>query len=229
MSFDASHLSPTTAAGLPEGLFTIEQNIFTNARLQPGETLLVHGASSGIGTLALQMAYLNSSPVLATTSSAKRERVVQLIQQYQEKSTTKLFTQIVNYQNHSFETEFQQKADVILDMIGGDYFSKNLTMLKRHGRLVYIDSQTNPNVEINLLKLIRNNWSIMGSVLRSQSLDYKVALREKINSRWWPRVQKGELTCIVDSVYKFNEIEEAFKRLLSPERFGKVVVNLDQK
>ncbi len=168
-------LSFIQAAALPETFFTVWSNVFDRAQLQPGETLLVHGGTSGIGTTAIQLAKAFNAKVIVTAGSkAKCEFCLQLGADA-----------AINYQEEDFVDEIKrltsnQGVDVILDMIGGDYFPRNLKCMADDARLVQIAIQSGPKAEINLLPVMLKRLTITGSTLRARDDEFKAAIASQV-------------------------------------------------
>jgi putative PIG3 family NAD(P)H quinone oxidoreductase len=214
-------LTMIEAASLPEAAFTVWSNVFEFGRLQPGETLLVHGGSSGIGVFAIQLATALGHTVFTTAGSAEKCR---LCEQLGAKRA-------INYKNEDFvdviEAETSGRGvDVILDMVGGSYLPRNLEALATEGRLVMIASQGGTKGEIDVLKVMQRRLVITGSTLRGRSTEFKRAIRDKLLQRVWPLVAEGRVRPVVDSVFPLEHAAQAHVRMESGEHKGKIILNV---
>ncbi|MBO0357813.1 NAD(P)H-quinone oxidoreductase [Hymenobacter sp. BT186] len=222
---DARHCLPvpagwsyTEAASLPETVFTVWHNVFQRGQLQPNETLLVHGGSSGIGITAVQLAHALGSKVAATVGSAAKADAVRALGA----------DVVVNYKEQDFEVEVQAMggADVVLDMIGGDYTPKNLRLLRDDGRLVFINAMRGGTAEFNALEVMRRRLTISGSTLRPRSADFKAALAAEVERHVWPLLQEGKFRPVVFRTFPLAEAAAAHQLLESSEHIGKIVLTL---
>lgn len=209
------------AAALPETLFTVWSNLFMRARLRPGETLLVHGGSSGIGTTAIQLANALGVRVFATAGSEEKCQAIAALGAaraicYREEE----FVEIVR------EATAGRGADVILDMVGGEYVARNLKALAEEGRLVQIAFLQGAKVTANLAGMMMRRQTITGSTLRPQSDLAKARIREEIEARAWPLVENGRLRPVIDSVFPLAEAARAHARMEASAHIGKIVLKL---
>ena len=213
-------LSPVEAAALPETMFTVWHNVFERGRLQPGETLLVHGGSSGIGTVATQLARALGSRVAVTAGSeAKCQACRDLGAEW-----------AINYKAADFEQFLQQEGvgiDVILDMVGGDYTPKNLRLLQDDGRLVFINAAQGAAAEFNALHVMSRRLTITGSTLRPRSAEFKAALAAAVEQHVWPLLAAGQLRPVIDRTYPLAEAGAAHQRLESSAYIGKLVLTIE--
>ncbi|SET33929.1 NAD(P)H-quinone oxidoreductase [Hymenobacter actinosclerus] len=212
-------LSLTEAASLPETAFTVWHNVFQRGHLQPGETLLVHGGSSGIGVLAVQLAHALGSRVAATAGSAEKCAAV-----------ARLGADIVvNYKEEDFEKVVAAAggADVVLDMIGGDYTPKNLRLLRDDGRLVFINAMQGAQAEFNALDVMRRRLTITGSTLRPRSAGFKAALAREVERHVWPVVAAGGLRPVIERTFPLAEATEAHRLMESSSHIGKIVLLME--
>ncbi|MEZ4656532.1 MAG: NAD(P)H-quinone oxidoreductase [Caldilineaceae bacterium] len=210
-----------TAAGLPEVYLTAFVNLYMEAALQPGETVLVHGGASGVGTAAIQLLKASGNPVIVTAGSVEkcdacRDLGADLA---------------INYRAADFVEEVRaftngQGIDVILDMVGADYLARNLDLLKLKGRLVHIATLSGARAEVNLGLLMGKRLRMIGSVLRSRALAEKVTIKENFMARFWPQVEQGVLKPIIDSVYPIAQANEAQARMAQNENIGKIVLQV---
>ena len=210
-------LSMVEAAALPETVFTVWHNVFQRGHLQPGETLLVHGGSSGIGTTAIQLARALGSRVAATAGdAAKCQACRDLGAEW-----------AINYKADDFEQVLQAVGiDVILDMIGGDYTPKNLRLLREDGRLVFINAMQGAKSEFNALEVMSRRLTITGSTLRPRSAEFKAALAAEVEKHVWPLIAAGQFRPIIDRTFPLAEAAAAHQRLESSAHIGKIVLEV---
>jgi NADPH2:quinone reductase len=208
-------------AALPETFFTVWSNIFDRAGLAAGETLLVHGGSSGIGTAAIQLAGAFGARVVVTAGSdAKCELCRQLGAEA-----------AINYRNQDFVEEIKQctrnkGVDVILDMIGGDYLPKNLRCLTPEGRLVQIAIQHGAKAEIDLWQIMLKRLTLTGSTLRARDDAFKQQIASKLQEKVWPLLSSGKIRPVIDSVFDLEEAVKAHERLESGQHIGKIILKV---
>jgi putative PIG3 family NAD(P)H quinone oxidoreductase len=209
------------AGALPEVYFTAFVNLFLEAGVQPGETVLVHGGASGVGTAAIQLLVASGNPVLVTAGSEeKTARCRQLGASL-----------AINYREADFvgsvrEFTQDQGVDVILDMVGGDYFERNLSLLKVRGRLVFIATLGGVQATFNIGQLMRRRLRLIGSVLRSRSLEEKVSIKEAFMARFWPLLTSGQIQPVIDRVYPIADANEAQAHMEDNRNIGKIVLKV---
>ena len=212
-------LSMTEAASLPETFFTVWSNLFDRARLQGGETLLVHGGTSGIGITAIQMASAFGARVLATAGSAEKcAACVELGA-----------AQGINYNEMDFveavrEATNGKGADVILDMVGGDYVARNLKACAADGRIVQIAFLGGSKVTLDLMALMRNRITLTGSTLRPREVAFKAAIAQSLREKVWPLIEQGRIRPVIDSVFPLTDAAKAHARMESSAHIGKIVL-----
>jgi NADPH2:quinone reductase len=210
-------LSMVEAAALPETVFTVWHNVFERGRLQPGETLLVHGGSSGIGTTAIQLARALGSRVATTAGDAAK---CQACRDLGAKWA-------INYKTDDFEQVLKEVGiDVILDMIGGDYIPKNLRLLREDGRLVFINAMQGAQAEFNAMQVMSRRLTITGSTLRPRSADFKAALGAEVEKHVWPLIAAGQFRPIIDRTFSLAEAAAAHQRMESSAHIGKIVLEV---
>jgi putative PIG3 family NAD(P)H quinone oxidoreductase len=221
---DARHCLPVPtglgmveAAALPETIFTVWHNVFQRGQLQPGETLLVHGGSSGIGTTAIQLARALGSRVAITAGDdAKCQACRDLGTEW-----------AINYKTDDFEQVLKNVGvDVILDMIGGDYTPKNLRLLHDDGRLVFINAMQGAKAEFNALEVMSRRLTITGSTLRPRSADFKATLATEVEKHVWPLIAAGKFRPIIDRTFPLAEAAAAHQRMESSAHIGKIVLEV---
>lgn len=209
----------TAAAALPEAAFTVWANLFDPPRLNPGDRFLVQGGTSGIGTFAIQAAKAFGAVVAATAGSQKKcDFLLEL-------GCDRVF----NYREEDWEPgvlEWSGKhgADVILDMVGGDYFAKHVKVLAQDGRLVHIATMRGSKVELDLRAVMAKRLTITGSTLRSRPVAEKTRLRDGIEKNLGPLVDKGTIRPVLDSVIRIEDAARAHERMHSSAHVGKIVL-----
>lgn len=214
-------LSFTQAAALPETFFTVWSNVFDRAHLLPGETLLVHGGASGIGTTAIQLGLAFNAKVIVTAGSkAKCEFCLQLGADA-----------AINYKEQDFVEEIKrltdnQGVDVILDMIGGDYFPRNLKCMADDGRLVQIAIQMSPKAEINLLPVMLKRLTITGSTLRARDDAFKAAIAKQLREKVWPLLASGQIKPVIHSTFALTDAAKAHQLMESSQHIGKIILTV---
>jgi NADPH2:quinone reductase len=213
------NLSFAEAASLPETFFTVWSNVFDRGRLQPGETLLVHGGSSGIGITAIQMATALGSKVYVTAGSDEKCKFCESLGA----------AKAINYKQESFAEAIAKLTDgrgvdVILDMIGGDYTAPNIKSLANDGRLVFINTMKGKNVEIDLAEVMRKRIYITGSMLRSRDVAFKSAIAQNLEKHIWPLLASGKIKPVIYKIFPAAEAAEAHRLMESSEHMGKIVI-----
>ncbi|MDA5194886.1 NAD(P)H-quinone oxidoreductase [Govanella unica] len=214
--------SMVEAAAIPETFFTVWSNLFDRARLRAGETLLVHGGTSGIGTTAITLAKALGAYVLTTAGSDEKCA-----------ACLKLGADLaINYRNQDFveavKTATHGKGvDVILDMVGGDYTDRNLKSLGNDGRLVQIAFLQGPKVAINLLPVMLKRLTITGSTLRNREIAFKGAIAAALREHVWPLFEAGKCRPVIDSTFPLKDVINAHRRLDEGAHIGKIVLTLE--
>lgn len=212
-------MSDVEAAGLPETYFTVWTNVFERGRLAPAETLLVHGGSSGIGTTAIQLARAFGAAVYATAGSDEKCRACEGLGA----------AECVNYREDDFVARIEaatdgRGVDVVLDMVGGDYFPRCLDCLAVEGRLVQIATQRGIKSEINLLKVMVKRLTVTGSTLRPRSVAEKTPIANALRERVWPLLEAGKARPIVHATFPLREAAAAHALMDSGAHVGKIVL-----
>jgi NADPH:quinone reductase len=208
------------AATLPENAFTVYDNVFTRARLQPGELLLVHGGTSGIGTTAIMFAKAMGSPVIATAGGAKKCAACVEIGA----------SEAIDYRTRDFVEEVKRitngrGVDVVLDIVGGDYIARDVAALALDGRIACIATHRGREATIDLGILLGRRATILGSSLRARTTQQKAAIAGALRERIWPHLPaRDPIRPVVDSVYPFERAAEAHARLESSAHIGKIVL-----
>ena len=204
------------AAGLPETVFTVWTNVFDAGALQPGERFLVHGGVSGIGSTAIQMAKAQGAYVIATAGGADRAQACL------DLGADRAFD--YHAEDWSAAVRDEGGADVILDMVGGDYVQKNLNCLNRFGRLVMIAFLKGSRVEVDLMGLMLKRQTVTGSTLRSRSDAEKAQLAQAVHTHVWPWIKAGKLRPLVDSTYALDDVAQAHARMDAGGHSGKILL-----
>lgn len=210
-------LTAVEAAGLPETFFTVWSNVFDRAGLQAGETFLVHGGSSGIGTTAIQLAKAFGARVLTTAGTAQKCRICE------ELGADKAF----NYREEDWfaaAKELTGGADVILDMVGGPYIAKDIDLLRPDGRLVFIAFLGGSKVEVDFLKVMLKRLTITGSTLRPRDIGFKAAIAANLEARVWPLISAGRIRPLVHKTFPLDEAAAAHALMESSAHVGKIVL-----
>jgi NADPH:quinone reductase len=215
------NLSFIEAAGIPETYFTVWSNVFDRAQLQKGETLLVHGGSSGIGTTAIQLAKAFDTNIIVTAgSSAKCQFCLELGADA-----------AINYHEQDFVSEINRISNgagvnVILDMIGGDYFPRNLQCLAVEGRLVQIAVQQSPKSDINLWTMLSKRLTITGSTLRARDDSFKAEIASQLLKNVWPLFGSGRVKPIIHSTFALTDAGKAHELMESSQHIGKIILTV---
>ncbi len=212
-------LDLVTAAAIPETFFTVWTNVFERGRLQPGESILVHGGSSGIGTTAIQLAHARGSRVFATAGSA--EKCAACEQLGAERA--------VNYREADFvavirELTAGRGVDVVLDMVGGDYFQRNIDALGLEGRLVEIATLHGVKAELNIQTIMQRRLTITGSTLRARPVADKGAIAAALRQHVWPLLESGAVKPIVHATFPLRDAAEAHRMMESSAHIGKLLL-----
>ena len=209
------------AAALPETFFTVWSNLFQRGGLQAGETVLIHGGGSGIGTAAIVLAKAFGATVWVTAGSDdKCQRCLQLGAEV-----------AIDYRQQDFVEAVAARSegrgvDVILDIVGGDYLPRNLKCLALDGRLLQIAVQNGAKAEINLWTVMQKRLLITGSTLRGRDNTVKAAIAQALQQQVWPLLASGQIKPVIDSVFPLAVAEQAHQRLASNQHFGKVVLEV---
>jgi len=209
------------AAALPETFFTVWSNVFDRARLQPGETLLVHGGASGIGVTAIQLARALGSRVFATVGDDRK------VQPCLDLGAER----VINYRNEDFVQVIKsvtgnQGVNVILDMVGGDYVQRNLSALAVEGRLVFIAFLRGAKMELNLAPVMMKRLTVTGSTLRSRPVEHKAPIAAALQQTVWPLLANGTIRPLIDRVFPLSEAATAQALMESNRHIGKLLLQV---
>ena len=207
------------SAAIPETFFTVWDNVFRRGRLGSGETFLVHGGTSGIGTTAIQLAKYFGAQVITTSGSDKKANACRSLGADLS----------LNYKTQDFEAEVREftqgrGVNVILDMIGGDYFPKNLRSLAVEGRLIQIGLQHGSKVDLLLHQVMQKRLSIMGSTLRARSVEEKKPIKDDLITKVWPLLDNGDIKAIVQESFSFTQANNALDVMESGQLIGKLLL-----
>jgi NADPH2:quinone reductase len=209
-------LSFVEAGGLPETVFTVYVNVFEHGGLKAGETIMIHGATSGIGVAAIQMAKAAGARVIATARGAdKASQALSLGADVAVDASADDFEAVAKAEGG---------VDVILDMVAGPYFPKNLEALKTGGRLVHIATLGGAVVELPILKLMIKRLIVTGSTLRPRSADEKARVAAEVERVAWPWVASGKVKAIIDRTFPLEDAAAAHAFLEGGAHLGKVVL-----
>lgn len=212
-------LSPVQAASLPETCFTVWTNVFERGALRAGESLLVHGGSSGIGVTAIQMAAARGARVFATAGSPEKCAACESLGA----------ERAVNYREEDFVEVLREATggagvDVILDMVGGDYVNRNLGLAAIDGRIVNIAFQQGFETTVNFLPLLTKRLTLTASTLRPRSAADKAAIATALRREVWPLLAKSAMRPVIAASYPLAEAAEAHRLMESSEHIGKIVL-----
>lgn len=213
-------MDAVSAAALPEALFTVWTNVFQRGRLHPGESVLIHGGASGIGTVGIQMAHAYGSRVFTTAGTP--ERCARLRELGADLA--------IDYHTEDFVTRIQEATDgkgvdVILDMVGGDYVARNHEVAAIEGRIVQIATLNGAKAEINVAKMMAKRLTHTGSTLRGRDVEFRAKAAREILETVWPWVESGKVKPVVDSVFDLADVADAHRKMAS-DHFGKIVLRV---
>ena len=212
-------LSMAQAAALPETVLTVWANVVERGRLQAGETLLVHGGTSGIGVAAIQIAKALGARVFCTVGTPEKAGAAQKLGA----------DAAIDYRRRDFMVEVSKLTegrgvDVILDMVGGPYIERNLRSLALEGRLVQIAFMQTAKVEVDWMPLMLRRLTFTGSTLRARSAEEKARLSRAVQDNVWPMVEDGRVQAVIDRVFPLDSAAEAHRRMESSDHVGKILL-----
>jgi NADPH2:quinone reductase len=213
------NLSFADAASLPETFFTVWSNVFDRGQLKPGDALLVHGGSSGIGVAAIQLAKKWGAIVYVTAGSEEKCNFCEKLGA----------DKAINYKTEKFSDVInaltsKKGVNVILDMIGGDYTQDNLDILAEDGKLVLINTMKGDETSIKLGMVMRKRLTITGSTLRVRPISFKAAIAKKLEEHVWPWLVSGEVRPVIFKTFPLERADEAHMLMESSEHIGKIVL-----
>jgi putative PIG3 family NAD(P)H quinone oxidoreductase len=209
------------AAALPEAHFTVWTNLFDTARLKPGESVLIHGGSSGIGTAAIQLLHARGHRVFATAGSAGKCAAISALGA----------DMAINYREQDFVAVVKDATggrgvDVILDMVGGDYIQRNMSAAAIWGRIVNIAYQSGMQANVNFAPMLMKRLSLLATTLRARSNDEKGTIRDALLREVWPLIAAGTVKPVVDRIYPLAEANAAHKRMAGSAHIGKILLSV---
>ena len=210
-------ISITDACTIPETFFTVWTNLFDQANLKRGETLLVHGGASGIGLTAISIAIAMQIKCIATVGSDEKYKYLQGLG----------LERVINYNIEDFEMIIKNEfkgVDVILDMVGGDYFQKNINILTRLGRLLNIAYLKGSKVEVNLLPIMLKRLTISGSTLRIRSSEEKKNIADNLKKHVWPLIESKNIKLHIDQRFDFSNVQKAHQYMENNKNIGKLLL-----
>jgi len=214
-------LDLASAAAIPETFFTVWTNVFDRGRLAAGESILVHGGSSGIGTTAIQLARARGARVFATAGSAEKCSACERLGA----------EKCINYRDADFAAAVKaltanRGVDVVLDMVGGDYFARNVDVLAVEGRLVEIATLSGAKSEINIQTVMQRRLTITGSTLRARPVADKGAIAAAVRREVWPLLESGAVRPIVFRTFPLRQAADAHRLMESSAHIGKIVLTV---
>ncbi len=212
-------LSMVEAAAIPETFFTVWANVVDRAGIKPGESLLVHGGASGIGTAAIQIARILGARVFVTTGSDEKCKACEALGA--EKA--------INYRKEDFVAALKRHTDgrgidVILDMVGGDYIPRNIDALAADGRLVFIAFLKGVRTEANFLPVMLKRLTITGSTLRARPVEEKAAIAKSLRRFIWPQIEANRIKPVIHATFPLAQAAEAHRLMESGTHIGKIVL-----
>lgn len=210
------------AAALPETFFTVWHNLFQRAHLTAGESVLIHGGASGIGTAAIQLARAAGAQVFATAGSAEKCAAI-----------SALGAISINYNEQDFVAVIKehtqgQGVNVILDMVGGDYIQRNISAAAKEGRIVNIAFLQGSKAQVDFMPLMLKRLTLTGSTLRSQSTATKATIARELEEKIWPQLNNKTIEPVIDSVFPFAQVAAAHMRMESNQHIGKIILTLGE-
>ena len=226
---DASHCLPlprgfdlASSAAIPENFFTIWTNLITRGRLQPGERVLIHGGSSGIGYTAIQIAKNFGATVFATVGNDEKAKFCLSLGA----------DHVINYRTHDFAAEIKRMTmargvDIVLDMVGGPYIEKNISLLRSEGRLLQIAFLQGSKVaDFDFMPIMLRRLTVTGSTLRPRTVEEKAGIAGALREHVWPLLESGQIKIVIYQILPFLEVAEAHRMLERGEHTGKIVLSL---
>lgn len=209
------------AAAVPEVFFTANENIFTLGKLSAGETILIHAGGSGVGSAGVQISAHAGAKVFVTSGTSEKIENCKALGAVEG----------INYKEKDFVAEIQhltdgQGVDVVLDFIGAPYLERNLSILKTKGRLLQVGLIGGSTTEINLGAVMRNRLQLIGSVMRPQSIDEKIAITQRFMDRWLPELKRKTLQPVIDTVFPLEKAQQAHEYMEANRNFGKIILKV---
>jgi putative PIG3 family NAD(P)H quinone oxidoreductase len=213
--------SMVEAAGLPETFFTVWSNVFMRGRLQPGETILIHGGSSGIGTTAIQLAHHFGARVIATAGSDEKCDACRRLGA----------DEAIDYRTTDFVKRVKELTggkgvELVLDMVGGDYLQRNLSALAVEGRLVQIAFLKPSKVEFDFMPMMLKRLTLTGSTLRARSVEQKAEIARPLREKVWPLLDQGKIKPLIHATFPLAEAAAAHRLMESSAHIGKIILTV---
>ncbi len=213
-------LSMVEAASLPENWFTVFHNVAERGALKSGETILIHGGTSGIGLAAIQLSRMMGAKVIVTVGSDEKGQFVE-----------KLSATAINYRKEDFVARIAaltqgKGVDVILDMVAGDYIDRNIQSLAIEGRLVQIAFLQSSKATVNFRDVMMKRLTISGSTLRPRTVEFKAHIARELVAKVWPKFASGELKCVIDREFDWTDAAAAHALMESSAHIGKIMLRV---
>ncbi|EMS1064035.1 NAD(P)H-quinone oxidoreductase [Providencia stuartii] len=213
------HLSFVEGAAIPENFFTVWANVFQIGKLKKGETVLIHGGTSGIGSVAIMLAKAFGATVITTVGSAEKVEVAKLLGA----------DCIINYRNddfvqHTLDYTRSQGVDMVVDIVGGDYVDKNYQVAAKFGRIIQIGMMKGNPKSLNLMPLMIKRLIHTGSTMRSRTVAEKSSIAAELKQHVWGMLQKGELKPFINKTYPLDQVADAHRHMESGDLYGKIVL-----
>lgn len=217
-------LTFTQAAGIPETYFTVWSNVFDRGGLEAGQSILIHGGSSGIGTSAIQLAHQSGAKVFITAGSI--EKCQACLRLGADKA--------INYKTEDFFSIVKEETqgrgvDIVLDMVGGKTIQKNIRSLAPDGRLIHIAFLESSVAEIDLMPVMLKRLTITGSTLRPRTLVQKTEIAQKLYKQVWPLFEAKKIEVVVDSCFSLEQVAQAHMLMESSQHIGKIILRLSEE
>ena len=213
-------ISLSDACTIPETFFTVWTNLFDLAKLKRDETLLIHGGASGIGLTAVSMAIAFGVKCIVTVGSDEKENYLNSLN----------IERVINYKTDDFEKIILNEykgIDVILDMVGGNYFQKNLNIMNRFGRLINIAYLQGSKIEANLLPIMLKRLIISGSTLRTRANKEKAEIAENLKKNIWPLIENNNIKLHIDKKFDIDDVSKAHQYMENNKNIGKLLLNFE--
>ncbi|MEI9532491.1 NAD(P)H-quinone oxidoreductase [Moellerella wisconsensis] len=216
------NLSFIEAAAIPENFFTVWANMFQLGKLQAGETVLIHGGTSGIGSVAIMLAKAFGAQVITTVGSAEKVQIAQSIGA----------DHAINYHDEDFVTHTlaltrDKGVNMVIDLIGGDYIAKNYAVAAKFGRIIQIGMMKGNPQNLNMMPLMVKRLTHTGSTMRSRNIQEKSQIAQQIKQQVWPLVQQGKIQPIINKTYPLDQAADAHRFMESGDLIGKIVLVVD--
>jgi len=205
------------ACTIPETFFTVWTNLFDQGNLKKGESLLVHGGASGIGLTAISMAKALNIKCFATVGSSEKKDFIDKLN----------IERCIHYRVEDFEKIIKDDysgVDVVLDIVGGEYFQKNINILNKHGRLINIAYLKGSKVEVDLIPIMLKRLLVSGSTLRVRTNKEKLEIANQLRENIWPLIENGNIELFIDKKYEYIDVKDAHKYMENNKNIGKILL-----